>query len=171
MITAYIALGSNQQCPEEQLRRAVKAIGQLGGSRILQVSPVYRSAAVGPGEQPDYLNAVVALETGLSPGKLLQALQDIEHAQGRVRTERWGPRTLDLDILLYSDHIIATPELTIPHRAIAERNFVLYPLIDLAGREMVLPGGTDLDTLVANCPGGELTEAGLDLNSEAACQQ
>ena len=171
MITAYIALGSNQQCPEEQLRRAVRAISQLGGSQILQVSPVYRSAAVGPGEQPDYLNAVVALKTRLSPRKLLQALQDIEHAQGRVRRERWGPRTLDLDILLYGDHIIATPELTIPHRAMAERNFVLYPLIDLAGREMVLPGGTDLGTLVANCPGGELDRTGLDLNSEAACQQ
>ncbi len=171
MITAYIALGSNLQCPEEQLRRAVRAIRQLGKSRILQVSPVYRSAAVGPGEQPDYLNAVLALETALPPRQLLLALQGIEHTQGRVRGERWGPRTLDLDILLYNEHIINTPELTVPHRAMAERNFVLYPLFDLVGREMVLPGGTDLDTLVANCPGGALTETGLDLNSEATCSQ
>ena len=171
MITAYIALGSNLRCPEEQLRRAVRAIGRLVDSRILQISPVYRSAAVGPGEQPDYLNAVLALETKLPPRELLLALQGIENIQGRVRGERWGPRTLDLDILLYNERIINTRELTVPHRAMADRNFVLHPLADLVGREMVLPGGIDLDTLVANCPGGELTKTGLDLNSEAACSQ
>ena len=92
MIDAYIGLGSNLQEPVQQLRRALLAIADLPSSRLVQVSCAYRSAAVGPGEQADYLNAVAQLQTTLDPGALLQALQGIELAQGRVRTIRWGHR-------------------------------------------------------------------------------
>ena len=169
MSTAYIALGSNLADPPRQLRAAVRAIGGLPQTRIEALSRVYRSAAVGPGDQPDYLNAVVRIETALEPETLLGSLQAIESARGRVRGERWGPRTLDLDILLYGDSKIATAALTIPHPGMTSRDFVLYPLRDAAGGNLVLPDGQDLDTLVANCPRGELVEEGLDLDSEAAC--
>lgn len=169
MSLAFVALGSNLADPARQLRCAVRAIRQLPGSRIVALSRVYRSAAVGPGPQPDYLNAVLRLDTALTPEALLQALQAIELAQGRERGERWGPRTLDLDILLYDDRRIDTETLTVPHPALAGRPFVLYPLRDVAGGNWVLPDGAELDTLVANCPPGELQDAGLDLESEAAC--
>jgi 2-amino-4-hydroxy-6-hydroxymethyldihydropteridine diphosphokinase len=167
MIEAYIGLGSNLQEPIQQLRRALLAIAELPSSRVVQVSSAYRSAAVGPGEQPDYLNAVARLQTGLDPGALLQALQGIELAQGRVRTVRWGPRTLDLDLLLYGDLRLATPTLTIPHPALAQRNFVLYPLLEICGPNLVLPDGADLGTLTARCPQGDLVKTGLRLTGDA----
>jgi len=167
MTAAYIGLGSNLGEPEKQLRAAVRAIARLPGSRIAAVSRVYHSAAVGPGEQPDYLNAALRLETSLAPEELLAALQRIEADQGRVRTERWGPRTLDLDILLYGEQLISTESLTIPHPSLAVRNFVLQPLRDVTGGKLVLPGGTDLDTLLSGCPGGVLAHAGLDLETDA----
>jgi 2-amino-4-hydroxy-6-hydroxymethyldihydropteridine diphosphokinase len=169
MSTAYIALGSNQGNPARQLRAAVRAMEQLPESRLGAISRVYRSAAVGPGTQADYLNAVVRLKTPLSPEALLQALQAIELTQGRVRGERWGPRTLDLDILLFDDMEIDTPRLTVPHPAMAQRNFVLYPLREVARINLVLPDGKDLDTLVSCCPKAELMDTGLDLESEATC--
>jgi 2-amino-4-hydroxy-6-hydroxymethyldihydropteridine diphosphokinase len=165
MSTAYIALGSNLHKPSQQLRSAITSLKKLSGSRLDAVSRVYRSAAVGPGEQPDYLNAVVRLETPLSARELLSTLQGLETAQGRVRSERWGPRTLDLDILLFDDCTMNTPELTIPHPAMAQRNFVLYPLRDVAKGKLVLPDGTDLDTLVSCCPRGELVDSGLELTA------
>ena len=124
MTPAFIALGSNLQQPLLQLQAAVLAIAQLPSSELAQVSSVYRSAAVGPGEQADYLNAVLQLQTTLQPTKLLAALQAIEQAQGRVRTIRWGARCLDLDILLYGNRQIATSALTIPHAQLQWRNFV-----------------------------------------------
>ena len=160
MTPVYIALGSNLQEPARQLFLAVTAVSQLPESRIERVSSTYRSAAVGPGTQPDYLNAVLLLGTHLSPLRLLDALQQIEHAQGRVRGERWGARTLDLDILLYGDSQIDSERLTIPHPAMRQRNFVLYPLAEIAERNLVLPDGTDLDTLVAQCPGDKLVKTG-----------
>ena len=163
MIPCYIALGSNQQQPAEQLRRAVAAISQLPESRLHCVSHCYRSAAVGPGEQPDYLNAVLRLDTGLAPGTLLDALQGIENDQGRTRTVRWGPRTLDLDILLYGDLVLSTRRLQIPHPRMADRNFVLYPLLDIADPNLMLPDGRELGTLVSACPEGELIRTDLDL--------
>lgn len=158
MTTAFIGLGSNLQDPLRQLRQALLAIAQLPGTAITAVSSAYRSAAVGPGVQPDYLNAVIRLETSLEPVDLLGALQGIELAQGRVRTVRWGARSLDLDILLYGDRQLATPRLTIPHPALAQRNFVLYPLVEVAGLNWVLPDGTDLATLIARCPRGDLVK-------------
>jgi len=163
MITAYIALGSNLQNPEHQLRSALAALTALPDSRLQQVSSVYRSAAVGPGPQPDYLNAVARLLTTLPPETLLDALQQQEQAQGRTRNVRWEARTLDLDILLYGNAVIETERLTIPHRALCQRNFVLYPLLQVCPANFVLPDGTDLDTLVRDCPVGDLKKTGLQL--------
>ncbi len=168
MSTAFVALGSNLSDPPRQLRNAVQAIGRLPGTRLIAASRVYRSAAVGPGTQPEYLNAVLRLATSLAPRALLDALQGIERAQGRERRERWGPRTLDLDLLLYDDRRIDTGDLTVPHPRLAERNFVLYPLLEVAGGKWVLPDGRELDTLVSDCPRGTLETAGLDLDREAA---
>ena len=168
MSTAFVALGSNLSDPPRQLRNAVQAIERLPGTRLIAASRVYRSAAVGPGTQPDYLNAVLRLATSLAPRALLDALQGIERAQGRERRERWGPRTLDLDLLLYDDRRIETGDLTVPHPRLAERNFVLYPLLEVAGGKWVLPDGRELGTLVSDCPRGTLETAGLDLHREAA---
>ena len=163
MITAYIGLGSNLLDPLAQLRKAVRAVADLPQSRLRRVSNAYRSAAVGPGEQPDYLNAVIQLDTDLEAPRLLAALQAIEQHQGRVRTVRWGPRSLDLDILLYGDARIDSPTLSVPHPAMRERNFVLYPLAAIAGPQLLLPDGEDLGTLTANCPRGDLVDTGLRL--------
>ena len=160
MTPVYIALGSNLQEPARQLCLAVTAVSQLPDSHIERVSSTYRSAAVGPGAQPDYLNAVLRLGTRLGPLKLLDALQQIEQSQGRVRGERWGARTLDLDILLYGDSQIDSERLTIPHPAMRQRNFVLYPLAEIAERNLVLPDGTVLDTLVAQCSRDNLVKTG-----------
>jgi 2-amino-4-hydroxy-6-hydroxymethyldihydropteridine diphosphokinase len=164
MSTAYIALGSNLENPAAQLTQAFAALNQLPNSTISAASGVYRSTAVGPGEQDDYLNAVVAMDTELAPLALLEALQALEQQQGRVRTVRWGPRTLDLDILLYDQLELNTAVLTIPHAAMAERNFVLYPLADITGVEFVLPNGAVLATLLSRCPRGnlQLSEHRLD---------
>lgn len=168
MIAAYIGLGSNLRQPRQQLETAFQALEQLPRSRVQNASSLYRSAAIGPGDQPDYLNAVVHLQTELEPLPLLRALQQIERAQGRVRTLRWGPRTLDLDILLYGDREIATPRLRVPHPALAERNFVLYPLAEIAGQNLLLPDGSRLGTLLDLCPGTGLVSTGLRLGGAPA---
>jgi 2-amino-4-hydroxy-6-hydroxymethyldihydropteridine diphosphokinase len=167
MTSAYIGLGSNLFEPIQQLRTALAAIAGLPKSKLRRVSSAWRSAAVGPGAQPDYLNAVLQLETGLSPRGLLGALQRIEAAQGRIRTVRWGARSLDLDILLYGDQQIATPSLTIPHPRLAERNFVLFPLAQICELNLVLPDGTELGTLIARCPQGDLVDTRLRLTEYA----
>ncbi len=147
--TAYIALGSNLGNPQQQLTCAVSALQQLPQSEFLALSPWYQSKPHGPVSQPDYLNGVAAIATELPPTELLQQLQTIENNQGRIRAERWGPRTLDLDILLYGNKIIELPELSIPHPAMKQRNFVLLPLADIAP-ELVLPDGTALQQLLEN---------------------
>ena len=169
MSRAFIALGSNLKDPLQQLQRAITAIQELPGSDLVRVSSAYLSAAVGPGDQPDYLNAVLRLETSLTPIDLLTALQAVENRQGRERNLRWGARTLDLDILLYDDQIIDTPKLVIPHPRMGERNFVLYPLQEIEPSNFMLPDGTELGTLVAACPMGELrkTEVSLTPNDAA----
>ena len=152
MTPAYIALGSNLDQPENQLQLAVTALAALPGTRLERASSVYRSTAVGPGPQPDYLNAVALLETDLPPETLLDALQAIERAQGRERGVRWGPRTLDLDLLLYGELEIHSTDLTVPHPRMHLRDFVLYPLREISNTNLVLPGGTDIDTLLAQLP-------------------
>lgn len=122
----YIGMGSNLAAPQEQLRNAVQALTQLPRTRLTGVSAFYQSDSLLPG-QPRYTNAVAALESTLAPLELLDALQAIENQQGRERLERWGPRTLDLDILLFGDRLIDEPRLKVPHYQMQERAFVLYP--------------------------------------------
>jgi len=164
MSLAYIALGSNLDNPAGQLQLAISAIDDLELSSITAISPVYRSRAVGPGDQPDYLNAVLCLDTDLAPEALLDRLQALEKRQGRVRTERWGARTLDLDILLYDAITLSTQRLEIPHPAMKTRHFVLYPLADIAGLKMVLPCGAVLGTLLAQCPRDDLVLTAVTLD-------
>jgi len=163
MIDAYVALGSNLGDPLAQLQRAAAALAGLPGSRLLAFSAVYRSAAIGPGEQPDYLNAAIRLATTLPPLALLDRMQAIETQQGRERRQRWGARTLDLDLLLYGDRAVDEPRLTVPHPRLAGRPFALYPLADVATPNLVLPDGRELDKLLAACARGDLTQTGLSL--------
>lgn len=148
----YIGLGANLNEPLQQLQHAVAALQQLPASRLLQVSSFYGSKPMGPADQPDYVNAVAEITTGLQPELLLQQLQAIEQQQGRMRkAERWGPRTLDLDILLFGNQIIQTADLTIPHYGMKQREFVLYPLAEIAP-DLILPCGTVLKTLLHIIP-------------------
>lgn len=131
-IRACIGLGSNLDDPVRQVRSALDALGQLPFSHLMSRSRLYRSEPVGPPGQPQYVNAAAMLQTGLAADDLLAALQDIERQQGRVRDVRWGPRTIDLDLLLYGDAVITGPTLTVPHPRLHERAFVLRPLLDIA---------------------------------------
>ena len=139
MPLAYIALGANLDDPLGQLRAALDAVAALPDSRMLRTSSFYRTAPVGAPGQPDYLNAVAVLETGLAPDDLLAALLEIEHDFGRRREYRNAPRTLDLDLLLYDDAVIDRPHLQIPHPRLHLRAFVLVPLAEIAP-ELRLPG-------------------------------
>ncbi len=154
--TAYIGIGSNLEQPVEQVLRARRALAGLPRTRLVGFSALYRNPAVGPGEQPDYVNAVAAIETKLEPRALLEALQAIEAAQGRVRNGvRWQPRTLDLDVLLYAERVIREEGLTVPHPHIQERAFVLRPLADLAP-ELVIPGLGPVTRLLAHVSQADL---------------
>lgn len=145
----YIAIGSNLASPLEQVNAAIQAIGEIPDSRIMAVSSFYRTPPLGPQDQPDYLNAAVALETTLAPEALLDHTQRIELQQGRVRkAERWGPRTLDLDIMLFGDEVINTERLTVPHYDMKNRGFMLWPLVEIAS-ELLFPGNTPLRTYLA----------------------
>ena len=156
MPRSYIALGSNQGDPVQQVQTACGALRELPRSQLVACSSLYRSAPMGPQDQPSYINAVLALDTELEPAALLDNLQRIELEHGRVRkAERWGPRTLDLDILLYGDQLIRTERLQIPHYHMHARAFVLYPLAEIAPA-LKMPDGTALETLLQNCPRGDL---------------
>jgi len=148
---AYIALGSNLDDPQQQVLQAITELDALPDTHITAVSPWYRSSPMGPSDQPDYINGIAELETDLNPLPLLKALQGIEDAHQRVRQKRWGARTLDLDILLYGDQVINHPELQVPHPGMATRNFVLYPLADIAP-QLVLPDKISLAELLESCP-------------------
>lgn len=144
MTIAYIALGSNLASPLEQVNAALKAIADIPDSRIVTVSSFYRTPPLGPQDQPDYLNAAVALDTALAPEELLNHTQRIELQRGRVRkAERWGPRTLDLDIMLFGDEIINTDRLTVPHYDMKNRGFMLWPLFEIAP-DLIFPDGISL---------------------------
>ncbi|HGX0387632.1 TPA: 2-amino-4-hydroxy-6-hydroxymethyldihydropteridine diphosphokinase [Escherichia coli] len=148
MTVAYIAIGSNLASPLEQVNAALKVLGDIPESRILAVSSFYRTPPLGPQDQPDYLNAAVALETTLAPEELLNHTQRIELQQGRVRkAERWGPRTLDLDIMLFGNEVINTERLTVPHYDMKNRGFMLWPLFEIAPK-LVFPDGTVLDNFL-----------------------
>ncbi|WP_353980778.1 2-amino-4-hydroxy-6-hydroxymethyldihydropteridine diphosphokinase [Salinicola endophyticus] len=128
---AYIGLGSNLEAPRDQLERALEALAVLPLSTLVARSSLYASAPVGPQDQPDFVNAVVALRTRLSPLALLDQLQALEQRHRRVRLRHWGPRTLDLDLLSYADLSLHTPRLTLPHPQRLARRFVLEPLAEI----------------------------------------
>ena len=147
----YIAIGSNLASPLEQVKAALDAIGKIPQSRVVTVSSFYRTPPLGPQDQPDYLNAAVALETPLEAEALLDHTQRIELQQGRVRkAERWGPRTLDLDIMLFGDQVIQTPRLTVPHYDMRNRGFMLWPLFEIAPA-LVFPDGMTLSAALKEC--------------------
>ena len=139
----YIGLGSNVGDRLQFLQRAVKHLGETIGVQVRDVSTVYETEPVGPAAQGWFLNAVVAVDTRLSPITLLQQTQAIERALGRETTYHWGPRTIDLDILLYGDTQVNTATLTIPHAELCQRAFVMIPLLELVPG-LVLPDGTEV---------------------------
>ncbi|MEZ9437708.1 2-amino-4-hydroxy-6-hydroxymethyldihydropteridine diphosphokinase [Vibrio atlanticus] len=148
MITAYIAVGSNLADPVSQANLAIETLKNLPRTTFFATSQLYSSTPMGPQNQPDYINAVVAIRTELTPIELLDCTQKIEQEQGRVRKdERWGPRTLDLDIVLYGNEVIDSERLTVPHYGMKEREFVLYPLAEIAP-SLQLPDGTELTELL-----------------------
>ena len=151
-MTAYIGLGSNLDDPVLHVTRACTDLKKIPFTHSLRYSKLYISNPTGPAGQPDYINAVVAISTKLMPYELLNSLQAIEKAHGRLRTVRWGPRTLDLDILVYGDRQIDTEILTIPHPSLHERAFVLYPLSEIAPADLHIPGRGLLSNLLSNCP-------------------
>ncbi|MDR5903668.1 2-amino-4-hydroxy-6-hydroxymethyldihydropteridine diphosphokinase [Franzmannia qiaohouensis] len=152
---AYIGLGSNLDDPLAQVQGALDALGRLPLTRRVAASPCYASRPVGPQDQPDFINAVAAVETCLSPLALLDQLQALEQRHRRQRLRHWGPRTLDLDLLLYADVCLATPRLTLPHPHMASRGFVLLPLNDIAPA-LSLPDGRQVATLAAHHAGDGL---------------
>jgi 2-amino-4-hydroxy-6-hydroxymethyldihydropteridine diphosphokinase len=144
---ACIGLGGNVGDAAATVRRAFDALADLPETRVLAVSRLYRTPAWGVETQPDFVNAAALLDTTLDPRALLDALLGIERAFGRERRERWGPRTLDLDLLLYADAVIDVPGLHVPHPHLHERAFVLRPLADIAPDAMVPGQGRVADLL------------------------
>ena len=147
IVRAYIGLGSNLQEPVRQIQRAITQLSSLQKSRLLAVSSMYGNPPMGPQDQPDFVNAVAAMETELSARALLKALQEIERQQGRERSgERWGPRTIDLDLLVFGAEIVNETGLEVPHPGIGSRAFVLIPLREIAPG-LVIPGLGEIDTV------------------------
>lgn len=147
---AYIGLGSNLSNPREQITQAIAAIKKIPGSEVTKVSSLYLSKPMGPQDQDDYINAVLALRTNLSALVLLDALQSIENNAGRVRkNNRWGARVLDCDILLFGNQTILNSRLTIPHYGLKYREFVLLPLAEIS-HKLCLPDGSYIDDLAKN---------------------
>ncbi|MGJ8691132.1 MAG: 2-amino-4-hydroxy-6-hydroxymethyldihydropteridine diphosphokinase [Thalassotalea sp.] len=150
MTTAYIGLGSNLDAPIEQLKLSITAIAAIEQSKLIAISSLYGSRPMGPQDQPDYINAVLAITTELSPLALLDQLQTIELNAGRVRKdERWGARVLDLDIILFGQQQIQNERLTVPHYGMNVREFVLLPLAEIAP-DFILPSGENVSILAAN---------------------
>lgn len=139
-LPAYVGLGSNLQGPSGQIESAIESLAAIDRTRLIRRSALYRSAPFGGIEQPDYVNAVAALLTNLDARELLRELQQIELRRGRERDGmRWGPRVIDLDLLVFASQSIDEPDLVVPHPGIAERNFVLLPLKEIAPG-LVVPG-------------------------------
>ena len=139
MPTAYVGLGSNLGDRARTIRVALERLGEVEGVEVLAVSTLRETQPVGKLDQPRFVNGVAKLETTLAPRELLDALLDVERRLGRVRDERWGPRTIDLDRLLYDDAVLDEPGLRVPHPRLHERHFALEPLAELAPTALV-PG-------------------------------
>ena len=155
----YIGLGSNIEQPYLQIKNAIIALNNLPDTKVLIDSGYFKSKPMGPEDQPDYVNAVVKIETELDAIELLKRCQLIEKQQGRIKTRFWGERNIDLDILLYADQQIDMDYLTVPHPGICQRDFVYMPLLKL-NPELEIPGKGMLNIAV---------ESGVDVNSDFAC--
>lgn len=147
----FAGLGSNLLNPLQQIRTALEVLQQHPAITAFKHSQLYHSKPLGPIKQPDFINAVASFETILTAHECLNLLLQIENQQGRKRDLRWGPRTLDLDLLLYGDNFIHTPNLIVPHPEMYKRNFVLYPLVELEP-DLILPDGKRLQDLLNTCP-------------------
>ena len=160
----YIGLGSNLGDSLQFLQNAVHELHSHTEITVTTVSPIYQSKPQGPQDQPDYLNAVVEIETNLTPAALLLATQAIENNNQRQRNgQHWGARTLDLDILLYGEQVINTKNLTIPHPWICQRSFVIYPLHDIVGT-LTFPAGKTLQGCFDTCPKEDLSKTSFTLH-------
>ncbi|MDP1603796.1 MAG: 2-amino-4-hydroxy-6-hydroxymethyldihydropteridine diphosphokinase [Legionella sp.] len=146
MVLCYLALGSNLGLPARQLRCAIQKLRKLPGIHVVKVASFYTSSAWGRKVQPAFCNTVVAIQTNLPPHTLLARCLYLEKSQGRLRSVKWGARTLDIDILLYDQKIINHPNLSIPHPRLLERDFVLTPLLEIAP-EACLPDGQSIAKL------------------------
>ncbi len=155
MITAYLALGSNLNHPEKQILKAIDHIKCIKDSRLTGQSSLYQSKPLDNSLQNDYINAAVRIETKLSPQKLFQACQLIENKLGKLKLYHWGPRSIDIDIILYDHYELETHELTIPHPGLTERDFVIKPLLDIDS-EITLPNGKKLSGYLDTCKNNEL---------------
>lgn len=155
MAKCFIGLGANLQQPAEAIVSALNNLYAHADVRNLQCSSLYHSKPMGPQDQPDYVNAVAAFETDLPPLMLLDLLQEIEQEHGRQRERHWGPRTLDLDILLIDNQAIDNERLTVPHPGIELREFVIIPLAEIAP-ELDLPNGKSVKSLALSIPDNEL---------------
>ena len=146
MTKAYLSIGSNLGDRLASLQGAVELLAARSGVTVLRSSRVYETDPVGGPPQPDFLNAVIEVETSLSPRDLLAACHAAEDSLARLRDQRWGPRTIDVDILTFGDEAVEEPDLTVPHPRMHERGFVLAPLLELDSHPR-LPGGSDVSTL------------------------
>lgn len=157
MTNVYLGLGANLNQPQQQIRSAIEALTQHPEINLVLCSSLYGSKPMGPQDQPDYVNAVAQIETTLNPIALLDVTQEIEQTLGRVRkNERWGPRTLDIDILLFGDQTLNIARLEVPHYGMKEREFVLYPLLEIAPK-LSMPDGTSIAELTTSVALNELT--------------
>ena len=158
MQTVYLGLGANLNAPRKQIHAAVAALKALKDVEFVCVSHDYASKPMGPQDQPDYVNAVACVKTALEPEQLLDLTQAIELEHGRVRKEeRWGPRTLDIDILLFGNDVIDTPRLTVPHYGLTEREFGVYPLFEIAPT-LGLPNNQSLADIIKTLPLNDLQQ-------------
>jgi 2-amino-4-hydroxy-6-hydroxymethyldihydropteridine diphosphokinase len=159
MTIVYIGLGSNLggdfASPKQNITSAINSLAKIKSIQIIRISSFYESKPIGPQDQSDYINAVIKLKTNLDSTKLLNSLQTIENHHGRIRSQYWGPRTLDLDILLFGDQIIHNDRLTIPHTEICNRAFVLVPLSEIEP-DCVIPEKGIVSDLVSNVSQAEL---------------
>ena len=160
----YIGLGSNIEQPYSQIKNAILALNNLPGTEVLTDSGYYKSKPMGPEDQPDYVNAVVEIETALNATELLKNCQLIEQQQGRIKRRHWGERCIDLDILLYANQQIEMDDLTVPHPGICQRDFVYIPLLKL-NPEVEIPGKGMLNAIVEST-----VESVTDVISDFSCQ-
>ncbi|MFA4902977.1 MAG: 2-amino-4-hydroxy-6-hydroxymethyldihydropteridine diphosphokinase [Desulfobaccales bacterium] len=157
-VIAYLGLGANLGDPEEQLHEALERLNLAYEVEVTRVSTFYRNPPLGPENQPWYINAVARVRTRLGPEELLRLLQQIEVDMGRVRGERWGPRVIDLDLLLYNGEVIFTPKLVVPHPEMHRRVFVLAPLAEIAPRAWHPVLGKSAGDLLAKLDAADLTK-------------